>query len=916
MNRTAKTLLGAAILALQVSAPTLAWANNGVQGSNTSDSANAQSGDAGTTNSTTFQGGPASNGGGSSAFYVGDTHARHDQSAKAQSGDAVASSQVGGIAGDGTNLQMNANSSDADAYSHNVDASNTATLNLGSYATNGGTALHTGDMEFIGDQTAATTSGDALAASQVTGVVGNGGHTIQLNLNSDDADAGDSEGSNDSASNELTIRFGAQADDGTATMTGHTAGSASQDAEAASGDAVAHSQVTGVVGDGDSVIQKNLNALTESSTNSADAFAGRVNVDNTGTAVAGPQADESSAMQEGDNVVDFAQGLAAQSGDAVAGSQIDGFSVNSTLAYQSNLESDDSTATSGLIDTDNDLSLEAGPQSALGTAVQAGSNWIDSTQSGAIATGDAVAGSQVAGVVVSGGDTTIQTGLVSDGADATTGSFTVDSNDLELDAGPMALGLQGTRTASQVGDNVGTTDQEAGFLGGDAIAAGQITGVVASRSDIAIQKNANVDGATASGGGVDGSTNAINDMTQQSVSLDPDSFGIHIGPGAYGSGSSATQSNERANRFHGTQLAGLETGDAIAGGQVSGTVANRDDISLQMNLVSASDNANAGDIEVYDGVNIAEFIFAGPSAIGDNTSAIQEGRSEITLDQVASSSTGDAVAGGQIAGTASNPSRITGQLNLDSDNSDSVSGDAENTNVIDQVRVGATAGTGSGGTATAAGGTYSANLGQAGEVETGDGVAGSQVLGAVNSGNKTTVQSTVNVEDATVTADEANSSNDMRDMFIGATAFANGEGNVSAMLDGSATLIFDQAGKASLGDAVAGSLVVGSVNTDSTIQVNLDSTDDTADSGRAETDNLASGNVGPVAIGGSTNTTVGHVGNATVVGGQVAESGTGDAVSGGQVIGVAGWSASTQSTDASVATAGTDSISGTSSAGS
>jgi hypothetical protein len=95
----------------------------------------------------------------------------------------------------------------------------------------------------------------------------------------------------------------------------------SQDAVVASGDAVAGSQVTGVVGGNEAVLQ-----LTGSDTGSV-ATSGTVVASNTAggfltsTAVAGGNAD---AQQIGDGFFDGTQTLDFGSGDAVAGSQVTG----------------------------------------------------------------------------------------------------------------------------------------------------------------------------------------------------------------------------------------------------------------------------------------------------------------------------------------------------------------------------------------------------------------------------------------------------------------------------------------------------------------------------------------------------------------------------------------------------------------
>ena len=145
----------------------------------------------------------------------------------------------------------------------------------------------------------------------------------------------------------------------------------------------------------------------------ARAVSGNAIATNDAEMHAGPKATglvgEATAAQVGDNRVAVDQTATATSGDAIAGSQVIGVNVGGdagSLAVLASNGADGSFAASGSALAVNRAEVDAGPsaRTLLGgaNAAQIGDNRIALDQTATATTGDALAGSQVIGIVVGG----------------------------------------------------------------------------------------------------------------------------------------------------------------------------------------------------------------------------------------------------------------------------------------------------------------------------------------------------------------------------------------------------------------------------------------------------------------------------------------------------------------------------------
>lgn len=166
----AAILLGAGLVVVPVNA---VYAGTTINQENSSEDSEAQSGDANAGNFGGAQAGPEANGGGAAVHQDGDNEAEVEQSSQSKSGAAVAGSQVTGVAGDGDVTINNKNSSKNDkATSGNANALNFGFALAGPEASGPGAwVFQSGDNEVLLDQDASAETGDAIAGSQVTGVV-------------------------------------------------------------------------------------------------------------------------------------------------------------------------------------------------------------------------------------------------------------------------------------------------------------------------------------------------------------------------------------------------------------------------------------------------------------------------------------------------------------------------------------------------------------------------------------------------------------------------------------------------------------------------------------------------------------------------------------------------------------------------
>jgi len=222
-------------------------------------------------------------------------------------------------------VQNQNSSSGGVAASGASTATNTAVINVGpAAASTTGTAMASqiGDNSVSVSQNAVAKSGDAVVGSQITGIVGGGDATVQNQNSSEDgvAVSGDAD-----AFNDLVLNVGPTAlSDGATAMAAQEGDNdvvITQSTEAVSGDAVVNSQVTGIVGGGDSTTQ-GQNSATGGTAASGATTAANLAVGGSGPVATTPGT--AMASQDGDNAVDAEQDVLSQSGDAVSGSQVTG----------------------------------------------------------------------------------------------------------------------------------------------------------------------------------------------------------------------------------------------------------------------------------------------------------------------------------------------------------------------------------------------------------------------------------------------------------------------------------------------------------------------------------------------------------------------------------------------------------------
>lgn len=171
---TVAVALGFGLLVL----PAGALADTTVQNTNNSENAYAQSGDAEATNNAEVHSGPQAESGfgDANAQQIGDNESSVKQESNAQSGDAMAGSQSTGVSGGhgNTTVQNTNNSTNPTAISGNATATNSAFVSGGPVASSlfgNASANQIGGNEVELDQVASALTGDAVAGSQVTGII-------------------------------------------------------------------------------------------------------------------------------------------------------------------------------------------------------------------------------------------------------------------------------------------------------------------------------------------------------------------------------------------------------------------------------------------------------------------------------------------------------------------------------------------------------------------------------------------------------------------------------------------------------------------------------------------------------------------------------------------------------------------------
>lgn len=244
-------------------------------------------------------------------------------------------------------VQNQNSSSGGVAISGDARVTNTAVVNVGPSANSSGgpaQASQIGSNSVSVSQNGVAKSGDAVVGSQITGIVGGGDATVQ---NQNASSGGFALSGDSSVDNFLVLNVGPTANafgcapeiiiidvlgegpsscPAQASQIGHNDVVISQSAHAITGDAVVNSQVTGIVGGWNATVQGQNSAdggFATSGTADAANAAGPI----FGSGI-GPIATSSSgagmASQNGDNVVDVSQHALSESGDGVAGSQVNG----------------------------------------------------------------------------------------------------------------------------------------------------------------------------------------------------------------------------------------------------------------------------------------------------------------------------------------------------------------------------------------------------------------------------------------------------------------------------------------------------------------------------------------------------------------------------------------------------------------
>jgi hypothetical protein len=858
-----------------------------VQNQNSADNPSATSGEATVSNDTGdgFSLGPRAitDTGTAQASQFGGNEADITQSAIAESGDAVAGSQVTGIVGGGEHVVQNSNNAFCDldpcAFSGDADASNTADVSVGPFAETDDTAQvsQTGDNDAVLSQSSLATSGDSLFGSQVTGVVGGSATVQNQNSSSSDglgAESGPATASNTAAPLDGVAVAGPQASGTTAgaQQTGDNRIDAAQEAEGRSGDALSGAQVTGAVGDEGGF----LTVSNQQASEGDEVISGDVAATNDADIEAGAQAlgtDVAQASQNGDNDVTSDQNVLAKTGDALAGAQVTGDVGHEDVTVQSMNSSLDAVATSGdVVDATNVLVASAGPFADADRAQtsQLGDNAADASQSVAADTGDAVAGSQVIGVVASGSTVTVQSSNSSVASEATSGTIDLDVvQSADVTAGPTSIGDTLAQT-SQTGDNAAALAQDAALATGDAVAGGQVTGIVDDDGAAVTVQNQNSSDADIATSGDVLVTTANEAAVAASAFAEADVAGT-------------VQSQQTGdNTVAADQSAALATGDAVGGGQVTGVV------SGDSSDVTVSNMNSAFEADVVSGSVEAEVV---NDLSADAGSGMQLGDNEVTAGQEALLSTGDAVGASQVTGVVTgDDSTITIQSSNACDGDPCATVDSGLIDIADAANV---AGIGVGafvesGTAQASQfGDNAASVAQSVDASTGDAVGGSQVTGTVaGDGSETTVMNQNTASGPIVTSGSVTGASNDLTATVGVEADAI-TGNAQAQQTGDNDLDFTQDISAGSGDAVAGAQVTGTVGGEATISVTGSSVDPDASSGDVDGENDASGSVGVTATSPA-NAMTSQSGDSNASGSQDLSIDTGDAVSGSQVEGSVG----------------------------
>ena len=308
--------------------------------------------------------------------------------------------------------------------------------------------------------------------------------------------------------------------------------------------------------------------------------------------------------------------------------------------------------------------------SAAGSNAQEGDNESEAEQSGAAASGDAVAG-QVTGVV-SAGDTSVDATNRSEDVDIETGDATGandaaqfvglnDSDTVDIDTADIDNVAAGANL--QEGDNEFDVSQAASAASGDGV-GGQVIGVVTSAGGsadiVASNTSEDVDIDT-------GDAEAYNDVVafvglNESDSVDLGTGGQTTTAADITNSAAGFNVQEGDNDLSGSQEAAAASGDGV-GGQVIGVVSAGDTSIDATNRsedvdIDTGDVVAENDVAAFVGLNRSDTLDLGTG--GQTTTAadidgvaagrnLQEGDNSKDFAQSANASSGDAV-GGQVAG--------------------------------------------------------------------------------------------------------------------------------------------------------------------------------------------------------------------------------------------------------------------------
>ncbi|MEX0873318.1 MAG: hypothetical protein WD646_13355 [Actinomycetota bacterium] len=435
-----------------------------------------------------------------------------------------------------------------------------------------------------------------------------------------------------------------------------------------------------------------------------------------------------------------------------------------------------------------------------------------------------------------------------------------------LALGSTSIGSAVLAQNNQTGDNSSETDQSGSATSGDAV-GGQVVGVV-SAGDSSVDATNRSEDVDIETGDTTGS-NAVDNFTGQ-LSVDTIVAEV-IDDGGEITGATGANIQDGDNTTDIVQAADATSGDGV-GGQVIGVVTSAggsadvvaantsEDVDIETGDADADNFLEAFVGQLADNAVITQTIAGAGVISGDTAANLQTGDNELSSDQSATAASGDGV-GGQVLGIvsagdasvdATNSSTDvdidTGDADADNDVFDAFVGQlSEGSSVIDQ-----DPGDGeiSGDTAhNLQDGDNSADLVQAADATSGDGVGG-QVIGVVTSaGGSADVVAANTSEDVDIDTGDADADNDIVP-FVGQLAdnavivqVVAGEGVISGdtaanLQTGDNELDADQAATATTGDGVGGQ-VLGIVSAgEASVDATNSSTDVDIDTGDADADNF------------------------------------------------------------------------------